>query len=66
MPDDDTLATCARCGGEIKPFGSMRHTFVDLNFLPMCIGCARELVPDRVAEAEEMDRRWGPDNDEDG
>ncbi len=66
MAEGNSLATCARCGSEIEPFGSMRHTFVDLNFQPICVGCARELVPDRVAEAEEMNRQWGPDNDEDG
>ncbi len=66
MSDDDLLAICARCGGEVKPFGHMGHTFTDINFQPICIRCARELIPERVAEAEEMDRQWVPDNDEDG
>ena len=62
MSGNDQLATCTRCGGRIEPFGRMRHHFVDAEFQPICVGCARELVPERVAEAEEMDRRWGPEH----
>jgi len=62
MSGNNQLATCTRCGGRIEPFGRMRHHFVDAEFQPICVGCARELVPERVAEAEEMDRRWGPDH----
>lgn len=62
MSGNDQLATCTRCGGRIEPFGHMRHHFVDAEFQPICVGCARELVPERVAEAEEMDRRWGPEH----
>lgn len=62
MSGNDQLATCTRCGGRIEPFGRMRHQFVDAEFQPMCVGCARELVPERVAETEEMDRRWGPEH----
>jgi hypothetical protein len=66
MSNDDVLATCASCGGEAKPSGPMRHRFVDVNFQPIRVLCARELTPQRVAEGEEMNRQWGPDNDEDG
>ena len=66
MSDDHMAITCARCGDEVKPFGSMRHSFVDLNFQPICVQCARELTPEVVAEAEEMNRQWGPNDNEDG
>ena len=59
---NDQLATCTRCGGRIEPFGHMRHHFVDAEFQPICVVCARELIPERVAEAEEMDRGWGPEH----
>lgn len=58
MSGNDQLATC----GRIEPFGRMRHHFVDVEFQPICVGCAHELAPERVAEAEEMDRRWEPDH----
>ena len=61
MSRNDQLATCGRCGGPVEPFGRMRHTFIDAEFQPICIACARELVPDRVDEAEEMDRQWEPE-----
>lgn len=64
MSSNDQLATCARCAGPVEPFGRMRHQFVDRDFQPICAACARELVPERVAEAEEMDLRWGPDQTE--
>jgi len=61
MSGNDQLATCTRCGPRIESFGRMpplRRRRVPSD----CIGCARELVPERVAEVEEMDRRWGPEH----
>lgn len=62
MSNNDQLATCSRCGGRAEPFGRMRHRLVDADFQAICVGCARELVPEQVARAEEMDRQWGPDH----
>jgi hypothetical protein len=56
---EDQLTTCKRCGRPAPHFGRMRHQFVDADFQTICVGCARELVPDQVARAEEMDRQWG-------
>jgi len=54
---------CARCGGLVEPFARMRHVFVDAEVKPICLKCARELTPDAVARAEEMDARWPSNND---
>lgn len=62
MPVNDQLPTCSRCGERVEPFGRMQHRFVDREFRPICVRCARELVPERVAEAEEMDGRWEAEN----
>lgn len=59
---DDQLTTCRRCGRPAEPFGRMRHRFVDADLQTICIDCARELVPDQVARAEEMDRQWGAED----
>lgn len=65
MPDN-LLAECARCGDKAEPFGRMRHRFVDAEFRPICVRCARELIPEDVAEAEKMDTQWQPENDQNG
>jgi hypothetical protein len=31
---------------------------------PICLRCAREVVPEQVEEAEEMDRQWGAEDNE--
>jgi hypothetical protein len=49
---------CARCGNRIERFGTMRHVFMDADLQPICTSCARELVPDQVAQAEADDARW--------
>jgi hypothetical protein len=56
---------CARCGCDqlVEPFGRMRHVFVDSEFKPICLKCARELTPDAVARAEEMDAKYSSNND---
>ena len=59
---DAPLTTCGRCGRPAEPFGRMRHRFVDGKFHSICVTCARDLVPEQVARAEEMDRQWGIEN----
>jgi hypothetical protein len=59
---DDPLAICSRCGRPSEPFGRMRHRFVDAELQPICVTCARELVPEQVARAEEMDGQWGTED----
>ena len=62
MPSNEQPTICARCGLRVEPFGRMQHRFIDADFQPICVGCARELVPERVVEAEEMESRWGPEH----
>lgn len=62
MSRNEQFAICARCGSRIEPFGRMRHRFVDAEFQPICVGCARELIPEQVAQAEEMEPQWGPEH----
>jgi hypothetical protein len=58
MTHSTEWAHCAHCSKPVEPFGAMRHVFVDAEFRPLCEACARELVPERVAQAEADDARW--------
>ncbi len=52
-PLDDELI-CSRCGQQAPPFGRLHHRFV-YNGRPLCLACARDVIPERVAIAEMMD-----------
>ena len=53
----DAVDTCAMCGGPIVPFGNFGHRFMAADGSPICTECARRVIPDELALAEEMDRR---------
>ena len=58
MADPSNWGLCARCHKRIDPFGAMKHVFVDADFNPICVQCARDLVPEVVARAEADDKLW--------
>jgi RNase P subunit RPR2 len=54
VPSHDT-ETCAVCHGPVIPFGRLRHRFVDGDVGPLCLSCARRLLPRDVADAEALE-----------
>jgi hypothetical protein len=52
MGEDQQPFICSNCGGAVEPFGTMRHWFLVDDDDLLCLACARELVPERVALAE--------------
>lgn len=57
MPTEPDDFTCINCGGVARPFGTMRHWFGDSQNL-LCLECAREIMPERVAIAEAFEAEW--------
>jgi hypothetical protein len=57
LPRMASVNRCARCKKPITAFGVFRHRFVHEELGPICTKCARALVPEKVALAQEMDRR---------
>lgn len=43
------------CHGPVIPFGRLRHRFVDGDVGPLCLSCARRLLPRDVADAEALE-----------
>ena len=57
--DDESgtpLGVCAQCLKPIEPFGTWKHRFLSEEVGELCIDCARVVFPDRVAEAEAVER----------
>ena len=67
MGDSGTLPICPLCHGVIRPYGRMKSTFVPEDLMePICLDCARKVVPAQVAVAEELERRWSDQDPERG
>ena len=49
------------CWKPVKPFGVMRHVFVDADLQSICLSSAREIAPDQVSQAESDNAKWSQD-----
>ena len=52
---DEVDRRCTKCGAVVQPFGRLRQWFCINQDVLLCISCAREVIPDQVAIAENFE-----------